>query len=336
MNILIVSHYFYPHVGGIEIVIYNQANELVKKGHRVTIVTSRQQNEKAQEIIAGIRVLRVDALNFLERLFDVPYPIFSPRLITLLYKEIPRHDVVHVHGALYAGSFISALFAMWYRRSIVLTEHVGFVPYSSGFLSHVQQLAFHSIGKIVIRSAATIFVLNQSIQRYIQSIAGKPSAILLNGVDTQLFHPVPQSTQRVLRKKYALHPIRNIVLSVGRFVEKKNIHLLIQVKKRNFDLILAGNGQLPSMHHVEGIHIFRNVSQKRLQNSIRLPMFLLCRRRGKGSLYLYKRRWHHSCRSLPPVFPPTPVYWLMAQSAISNPQRINSPLRYSRCSRTLT
>ena len=49
MKILIVTHYFKPHIGGIEIVAYNQAKELVKKGHEVTIVTSRLNREKAVE-----------------------------------------------------------------------------------------------------------------------------------------------------------------------------------------------------------------------------------------------------------------------------------------------
>ena len=41
MKILIVTHYFKPHVGGIEIVAYNQAKGLVEEGHEVTIVTSK-------------------------------------------------------------------------------------------------------------------------------------------------------------------------------------------------------------------------------------------------------------------------------------------------------
>ena len=55
MKILIVTHYFEPHIGGIEIVAYNQAKELVKKGHEVTIVTSKLNREKAVEQKEGIR-----------------------------------------------------------------------------------------------------------------------------------------------------------------------------------------------------------------------------------------------------------------------------------------
>ena len=87
MKILIITHYFEPHIGGIEIVAYNQAKELVKKGHEVTIVTSKLDREKAVEQKEGIRIVRVPAWNLFENKFDVPYPIFSPRLISTINER---------------------------------------------------------------------------------------------------------------------------------------------------------------------------------------------------------------------------------------------------------
>ena len=40
-NVLIVSAYAHPHIGGVEVVVGQQARTLVALGHKVTVVTSR-------------------------------------------------------------------------------------------------------------------------------------------------------------------------------------------------------------------------------------------------------------------------------------------------------
>ena len=39
MKVLILAHAFQPHIGGLEIVVYNHAKEIVKRGHQVTIIS---------------------------------------------------------------------------------------------------------------------------------------------------------------------------------------------------------------------------------------------------------------------------------------------------------
>lgn len=56
MNILMVSINFYPSIGGIEIITENLANEFVRKGHKVTIITRTPNNEKIKKF--PFKVLR--------------------------------------------------------------------------------------------------------------------------------------------------------------------------------------------------------------------------------------------------------------------------------------
>src|SRR6266566_674685 len=146
MKILIVTHYFEPHIGGIEIAAYNQAKELVKKGHKVTIVTSKLNREKAVEQKEGIKIVRVTAWNLFEKKFDVPYPLFSPRLVPTINREIKRNDIILAHGVLYLGSFISSLFAKIYKKPFLVTEHVGFVMYKSTLTNAIEKVALYTIG----------------------------------------------------------------------------------------------------------------------------------------------------------------------------------------------
>ena len=41
MNILLISHFFPPHKGGIETATYNIAKKLTEKGHEVIVITSK-------------------------------------------------------------------------------------------------------------------------------------------------------------------------------------------------------------------------------------------------------------------------------------------------------
>src|SRR5438876_2977339 len=225
MKILIVTHYFKPHIGGIEIVAYNQAKELVKKGHEVTIVTSRLNREKAVEQKEGIRIVRVLAWNLFEKKFDVPYPIFSPRLVSVINREIKKSDIVHAHGSLYLGSFISSVLARIYKKPLFITEHVGFVKYKSSIINTIEKLAFRTIGIFTIRGSYAVIVLNELVYKIIRHYK-EEVYYLPNGVDFNLFHKPTEQEKLAIREQYNIPLNEFVVLFVGRFVPKKGFDIL--------------------------------------------------------------------------------------------------------------
>src|SRR6185437_7141982 len=189
MKILIVTHYFNPHIGGIEIVALNEAKELIKKGHQVTIVTSKLSGDQETSLQNGIIIKRVKAWNFFENKFGIPYPIFSPTLLGTISKEVKKNDFIHVHGAIYLGSLIASIFSQLYKKPLITTEHVGIVIYKNSFATNLQKLAFQSIGKLVLNSINKVLVLNNSVKQYLSRITNSPIEFLFNGVDTKLFKP---------------------------------------------------------------------------------------------------------------------------------------------------
>jgi len=58
LNILFVSEYFYPRLAGAEVWSWELCTFLAKKGHRVTVITSRIGDHPAQEQSNGITILR--------------------------------------------------------------------------------------------------------------------------------------------------------------------------------------------------------------------------------------------------------------------------------------
>ncbi len=244
MKVLIVTHYFKPHIGGIEIVAYNQAKELVKKGHEVTIVTSRFDREKAVEQKEGIRIVRVAAWNLFEKKFDVPYPLFSPRLVSTINKEIRRNDIIHAHGSLYLGSFISSVLARIYKKPFFITEHVGFVKYKSSIINTVEKLAFHTIGIFTIQGSYAVIVLNELVYKIIRHHK-KDVHYLPNGVDFNLFHKPAEQEKRAIRERYKIPLDEFVVLFVGRFVPKKGFDILYNARDPSYHLVFVGGGIIP-------------------------------------------------------------------------------------------
>ncbi len=93
MNILFLSHYFYPHVGGVEKHVLEISKNLIKKGNDVTVVTERYDKYlKNDESIHGVRVIRFDYRR-------IKY-IGLISVWTWLFKNrelIKNADVIHCH-----------------------------------------------------------------------------------------------------------------------------------------------------------------------------------------------------------------------------------------------
>jgi len=63
MNILFFSRLFYPYVGGVEKHVMEVSRILIKKGHKVTIVTEQNPlKAKLREVIEGIEIFRIPKL----------------------------------------------------------------------------------------------------------------------------------------------------------------------------------------------------------------------------------------------------------------------------------
>ena len=65
-------------------------------------------------------------------------------------RALASADVVHAHGALYAGSIHAARLARRDRVPLVVTEHVGFVDYRSRLVNAVESAAWAMVGDRVI------------------------------------------------------------------------------------------------------------------------------------------------------------------------------------------
>jgi glycosyltransferase involved in cell wall biosynthesis len=241
LRVLLVSHYYPPHLGGIENVVRAEADGLARRGHAVTVLTSGPRN--AVERVNGVRVVRIAAWNGLERRAGVPFPVLGPRLLPAALRLTGTADVVHVHDCLYPTSWAARLAAARHRRPYLLTQHVGLVRHPSALVRGVQHGVYGTAGRALLRGARAVITLNASVADFARAHGARPERMrhLANGVDTALFRPSAGAGERALaRKRLGLPADRVLVLFVGRPVPKKGYDLLLRAAGPGRELVVAG------------------------------------------------------------------------------------------------
>jgi D-inositol-3-phosphate glycosyltransferase len=289
MRILFVSHYATPHIGGIESVIHSLRRELRERGHDVVHVASSASHHPLDELPPDEGVIRVPALNVLEDRLGVPYPIFSPRLVSVLARELKRADVVHAHGLLYQSSFWALRYAKLRHRGLngpvrVLTEHVGHVPYESPMLDRLETMAIGTVGRLSVKAAESVVVLNRQVGAEVEALGPNgPVMEIPNGIDTQLFRPAHNGERAALRSEFGWDDLPR-VLFVGRLVAKKGLDTALAAAASalgKFELVVAGPGPLQP-ESTPGVKVLGPLPSERVAQLYRAADALLLPSRGEG------------------------------------------------------
>ncbi|MET7731153.1 glycosyltransferase family 4 protein [Streptomyces sp. NPDC005402] len=255
LRVLLVSHYYPPHVGGIENVARREAVELAREGVDVTVVTSADRSSVTRE--DGVRVVRVAAWNGAERKAGVPFPVFSPALAAVALRWARHADAVHIHDCLYISSWAAGLAAKLTRTPYVLTQHVAVVEHPSALVQAVQRAVYGVAGRGLLRGARAVFTLNASVARFVEGHGARRRHHLANGVDTELFRPAASEAEGALaRTRFGLPADRVLVLFVGRLVPKKGYDLLLaaHTPDAGYDLVFSGGGDSAALAGRPGVH----------------------------------------------------------------------------------
>jgi len=113
MNILFVLENYLPHVGGVETVFKNLSEGLVKKGHKVNLVTHQIRGTKKYENINGVHVHRVACFGsrYLFTFFSIPKVI----------KFAERSDIIHT--TTFNGAPSAWIASRIKKKPVIITVH---------------------------------------------------------------------------------------------------------------------------------------------------------------------------------------------------------------------
>jgi glycosyltransferase involved in cell wall biosynthesis len=233
MRVLIASHYFPEHRGGIEIIAGELAARLAERGVEVVWAASHESTAAGAPALPGVRRLPMPAWNVTERRAGFPYPLWGPLGLARLGRAVAGCDLVHLHDSLYQGNVAASLWARSLGRPVVVTQHVGEVPYSRRLIRGLHALANRTVARVVLGSSDRVVYYSPRVRDYFARLfrLRQPPAFIPNGVATGTFHPLGEEG-RLLRAELGWPADRPVLLFVGRFVEKKGLRLLRVMAER--------------------------------------------------------------------------------------------------------
>jgi len=265
-RVLLVSHALPPHLGGIEIVVEEEADALSALGFDVSVVSSSwgQSDDDHQERWSK---KTVPALNLLESRFGVPFPIFGPSLLSAVVPAVRRAEVVHIHDVFYLSSLAAGVAAVLFRKPLVLTQHVDMVPHPSRLVGAAQRAVFRTYGRFLFSMSARVVVLNDRVQEFVTRGGAAPDRIqfLPNGVDVDAFRPAIDLETERLREGLGLPRDRVLVLFAGRPVPKKGFDIFLDCASPDYDLVFVGGDRRPMEVTPNGGRLYSLGSVPRVQ-----------------------------------------------------------------------
>ncbi len=225
MKVVFVCEYYWPHIGGAEVVFSQLALKLTGMGHECHVITCKLRNTAAYEIIDGVKIHRVSVPRKGDRYWFALLAI--PEVLKIARKA----------GIIHTTTFTAAIPA-WFastllRKKCIITvlEVWGNLWNELGDMNHFSILC-HKISEKIIVSLpfdkyCCISNYTQScLLRYGIGINGNKCVTIYNGVDYELFNPSHADGTRI-RKKLGFGD-DFIYLYFGRPGISKGLEYLIQ------------------------------------------------------------------------------------------------------------
>jgi glycosyltransferase involved in cell wall biosynthesis len=278
MKILVTSNYYPEKVGGIEIVAHNLVSRFRKSGHDVRWVAADVHDRR--------RVQRegdhpIKAWNFTEKRLGFPYPLPHPAALNATRKHVNWADVIHIHDSLYLHNQYIFWQARRLRKPVILTQHIGIVPYPQPYKGVLQKFAYRSIGKAILGKADQVVFVSETVKSWFESFVNfrNPPQVIPNGVDLGVFGEDNGGEIQRTRDSPSL-------LFVGRFTQKKGLALIREVAaaRPEWAWTLVGTpGEIdPAAWGLDNVNVLPPCAQSDLRKLYRAANLLALPSVGEG------------------------------------------------------
>jgi glycosyltransferase involved in cell wall biosynthesis len=249
MKIGLVTSYMPPHLGGIERIAENLFVGYHDSGAEVRWVASRVQDQASRR---EDRRVAVPCFNLVEDLLGVPVPIWGLTGWVEVRRLAQWADAIHTLDCLYLSSAMAVILAKRHGKPVVISQNVGFIPYRSPLLNGIERVAYATFGRLLLRHASHVVLATPTATGHVNTLfpqgLAHTSAFPI-GIDTTLFHPPSEEERSAARKSFGLSAEANVVLFVGRLVEKKGLAIALEVCRQlpRVRLVVAGDGPLRTL-----------------------------------------------------------------------------------------
>lgn len=265
MNILVVSHYYAAHGGGIENVVRQLLLAFREVAPRYRFSWAATACDEAAEL-PGVVNLPMAGTNIIEQKLGVPLPLWSWRALKQLAAAVQSHDAIWLHDTLYFGNIIAFWLAWRSGKPVIITQHIGTVPYQQSWLRALVAFGNRWLAAPMLRRAYRAVFIAAQVQVYFTPLVGEwvalPPCLIPNGVQHSVFKTVGGERRAALRAKFGFGD-KPVLLFVGRFVAKKGLPILELLARAmpEVDWVFAGPGPLdPEIWGLPQVRVLRERS----------------------------------------------------------------------------
>jgi glycosyltransferase involved in cell wall biosynthesis len=219
MRILIVLTYYRPHTSGLTIYAERLAKALVRRGHQVTVLTSRYLDElPAEEMQDGVRVIRAPVL------FRVSKGVLMPTFGLLADRLVLENDVIQLHLPQFDAAGV-ALRGRMLKKPTVITYHCDLLM-PPGLLSWLSNQAVRIMNNLAAVSTHRIVTYTRDyaehssyLTRYLNKLQVIPPPVELP--------EIPSEAVTSFASKNNPNNHRPVIGMAARFATEKGVEVLL-------------------------------------------------------------------------------------------------------------
>lgn len=235
--------------GGSARVVYDQAKELARRGHKVSVITTdlHPPTEAAvkrhnPEMVDGFDLFRFPCISNTMAWKSKIY--ISTQLAGYLKKHVSEYDIVHLQDLISYHAVATARSCIRNGVPYVITAH-GSIPWLQE-PKLIHRIYSDHYGRMILERASRISALTSSeLEQYVgYGVSKQKVEIIPNGIDPEGYQALPQ--KGLFRSKHGIGQDEKMVLFLGRIHEIKGLDLLVdafaEVEKRieKVKLVIVG------------------------------------------------------------------------------------------------
>jgi glycosyltransferase involved in cell wall biosynthesis len=220
MRILTVLTYYRPHTSGLTIYAERLARAFAKKGHQVTVMTTRyDQSLPLEEKMDGVRVIRVPVA------MRISKGVIAPTFGLVATNQVLHHDVIHLHLPQFDAPGV-AIRARLFGKPVVLTYHCDlFLP--PGIFNRFVNLVVKFQNNLAALAADHIVTYTQDyadnssyLSRYQRKLTPLLPPVILPSAEP--------GSREAFAEKYQTRQRRPVIGMVTRFAAEKGVEVLLE------------------------------------------------------------------------------------------------------------
>jgi glycosyltransferase involved in cell wall biosynthesis len=212
--------YYRPHYSGLTIYTERLARALARRGHHVTVLTSRfNPSLPRTEVGDGVTIARPRVL------MRISKGVIMPSLPLWAWRLIRQADVVNAHVPQPDAALI-ALLARLKQKPMVLTYHCdlelprGVVNFLANQGSHLANHIAAGLSGQIVTNTLDFAEHSAFLQRYLPKVVAIPPPIELSSITAQ--------DVAAFREKYQIQPEDKVIGVAARLATEKGVEFLVE------------------------------------------------------------------------------------------------------------